>query len=156
MKSSDHTPRASFLSTFVQPDTIGVEVGCDAGAHAQALLEYGGVAKLWIVDTWPNKYHEGYCRGRLNRWNNRVVPMKVTSHEAAYVLRDTIFDFIYIDIEHDPITVAESLKDWWPLLKVGGVLGYRNYSTCKATIDQWLGAKRFEVCGYHNEIVIFK
>ncbi len=156
MKQTDFTPRAAFLDTHLQPDSIGVEVGCDVGAHAQVLLEYCHVAHLSCIDIFEKPWYEGYCHGRLNRWRNRVKIIKSTSHDASFLFKDNSLDFVYIDIAHDETTVRESLEDWWRKLKIGGVMGYRNYSTCRGAIDAWLGSKVFEVCKYHNEIIVWK
>ena len=94
--------------------------------------------------------------GRLSRWSNRVVAMKTTSTSAAAHFKASSFDFVYIDIEHDINTVAESLTDWWQTIKPGGLMGYRNYSSCKIAIDKWLQGKKNEIDSYHNEIVIYK
>lgn len=153
MKVTDYCPRAAFMDTFINGG-IGIEVGCDVGAHAEALLVYKNIAHLIIVDLWQNEWCEGYCKGRLSKFNN-VTFVKGTSHNAASKF-NTQFDFIYIDIAHDDTTVKESLIDWWPLLKVGGVMGYRNYTTCKKEIDKFILDKKYEISSYHNEIVIWK
>lgn len=155
MKVTDYCPRAAFMDTKLKGnDLVGIEVGCDVGAHAEALLVYKAIAHLIIVDLWQNEWCEGYCKGRLSKFNN-VTSVKGTSHNASTKF-DTQFDFIYIDIAHDDITVKESLNDWWPLLKVGGVMGYRNYTTCKKEIDKFIVDKKHEISSYHNEIVIWK
>lgn len=169
MKLTDHAPRAAFMDTFLSPDATGIEVGCDCGAHAQALLEYAHVKFLHVIDLFENPWCEGYCTGRLSRWSNRVKVHKGSSHDIACTFNPQVplqkgshtepamqVDFIYIDILHDPITVRESLTDWWPLLKPGGILGYRNYTSCKVGIEPFLAGKRFQIDGYCNEIVIFK
>ena len=152
MKVTDYCPRAAFMDTFIKGG-IGIEVGCDVGAHAEALLVYKNIAHLTVVDLWENEWCEGYCKGRLSKFGN-VLFLKNSSHGASKV--GGIYDFIYIDISHDSETVKESLKDWWPLLKVGGVMGYRNYTTCKKEIDKFIVDKKHEISSYHNEIVIWK
>lgn len=155
MKVTDYCPRAAFMDTkLTGNDLIGIEVGCDVGAHAEALLTYSNIKTLTVVDLWQNEWCEGYCKGRLSRFGN-VTFVKGTSHNASTKF-DTQFDFIYIDISHDSETVKESLNDWWPLLKVGGVMGYRNYTTCKKEIDKFIADKKHEISSYHNEIVIWK
>lgn len=155
MKVTDYCPRAAFMDTkLTGNDLIGIEVGCDVGAHAEALLTYSNIKTLTVVDLWQNEWCEGYCKGRLSRFGN-VTFVKGTSHNASTKF-DTQFDFIYIDISHDSETVKESLNDWWPLLKVGGVMGYRNYTTCKKEIDKFIVDKKHEISSYHNEIVIWK
>ncbi len=153
MKPTDYAPRATAFDLHIQPGTTGVEVGCDVGAHAEAILKYRQPGLLSVIDTWDNPWCEGYCFGRLREYPN-VKLYKGESHNLSGRFGE--LDFVYIDITHDTETVLQSLKDWWGCLKVGGVMGYRNYSTCKETIDKWVKGKEFKVMDYYNEIIIWK
>lgn len=157
MKLTDYAPRAAFLDTKLTGfDLIGVEVGCDVGAHAEALLLFTNTRYLYLIDTFDNPWCEGYCFGRLAGFNHKVKIIKNTSESQAAHYKAGIFDYVYIDIEHDEASVTGSLNDWWPTLKSGGIMGYRNYSSCKGAIDKFVHGKRYEISEYHNEIVIWK
>lgn len=157
MKLTDYAPRAGYMDTVLTgTGLIGVEVGCDVGAHAEALLTFTGTKFLYLIDTFENPWCEGYCCGRLARWQHKIKVIKNTSEAQAVHYKEQVFDYVYIDILHDEGTVAESLTGWWPTLKKGGVMGYRNYSSCKTAIDKFIVGKKFFISEYHNEIVIWK
>lgn len=165
MKITDYAPRAGALDTYLTgTQLIGIEVGCDVGAHAEAMLQYCDINKLYLVDLWTNDFYRGYCMGRIlsKGWKNNVEFIQSTSHIASEKFKSETFDFIYIDIAHDEKTVWESLEDWWPKLKKGGILGYRNYSPSNKGVTPTLNkftqkyALRFNVEEYHSELIIFK
>lgn len=146
MKITDYAPRAApFDSYLVGEGLVGAEVGVDVGAHAQALLGHCSVALLHLVDIWLNRWCRGYCEGRLatrEDWRRRYVAhdsgsLKVAAefHAASLGL-----DFVYIDQEHDFTAVADDLRVWWPLVKAGGVLGYRNYVGRGTPLDKAVDA----------------
>lgn len=172
MKVTDYAPRAApFDSHLKGRDLIGVEVGVDVGAHAEALLTYCPVGFLHLVDIWPNPYCHGYCEGRLARFRPRWRIVSKGSLGAAEVfavdgkmLAGTSswppFDFVYIDQEHGGESVAADLDAWWPLLKRGGVLGYRNYNgrgtPLDLAVDAFVARARPAVHIEDNEIILLK
>lgn len=163
MKITDYCPRAApFDSCLKGWDLIGVEVGVDAGAHAEALLTYGQIAMLHLVDPWPKEYFRGYCDGRLSRFRGRFEMHQMRSHDAARSFAEAgrDFDFVYIDQEHDEESVARDLRAWFPRVKRGGVLGYRNYVgrgiPLDHAVDVFLAAYELKAEVLPGEIVIFK
>lgn len=165
MKVTDFAPRASaFLTCLTGEFLTGIEVGCDVGAHAHAILQYCDIDKLYLVDLWEREFCQGYCQGRLHShgYRHKVEMIKGSSHNVASSFKNPQVDFIYIDIPHDYDTVRQSLRDWWPHLKCGGVLGYRNYAASnvelKKAVDEFIADYKLEhtVESYHGEIIIFK
>lgn len=145
MKVTDYCPRAApFDSYLTGQRMVGVEIGVDVGAHAQALLRYCDISMLSLVDPWPNPYCRGYCEGRLSAlgYRPRFRMIVCGSLVAAPKFAPTSLDFVYIDQEHDGPAVAADLSAWWPALKSGGVLGYRNYGASNpalvAAIDSFV------------------
>jgi hypothetical protein len=153
MKSTDFAPRYAAMDFYIKPGWVGVEVGVDVGSHAEALLAIG-VEKIYLIDIWDNKWIEGYCKGRLSRWFNRVEMIRSSSKLAAKSFPEV--DFVYIDVEHDYESVKGSLNDWLP--KVKHILGYRNYTLpgVKKALDEFLIGKNFKLDQYNNEIIVFK
>lgn len=160
MKSTDYAPRAAAMDVYLMGRTnlTGIEIGVDCGAHAHALLEYLNIERLVLVDEWGYDWCKGYCEGRLSKWKTKTEFVKSDSIVASTKFYANAFDFIYIDIAHDYETVKGSLIDWWPKLKEGGVMGYRNYSTCQKAIDEFVLSNTLtaQVDKYHNEVIIFK
>lgn len=139
MKITDYCPRAApFDSYLIGKNLVGLEVGTDVGAHAHAMLLHCSIEKLYLVDIWDNDYYRGYCQGRLDSagFKHRVELFTCESHTAIKRFEVESLDFIYIDITHDYDTVRQSLYDWWPRLKKGGVLGYRNYASSNKDLSR--------------------
>jgi Methyltransferase domain len=165
MKVTDYCARAApFDSYLTGRNLVGAEIGVDVGAHAQAMLQHADVSMLHLVDPWPNPYCRGYCEGRLSvlGYRMRFKMNRATSVEAARQLAGAQLDFVYIDQEHDGASVAADLAAWWTLLKPGGVLGYRNYTTTpnalKAAVDVFMAAHKSGLAAHveTGEIVIVK
>lgn len=163
MKATDYAPRAGGMDAHLQgTDLVGVEVGCDAGAHAEALLRYCSIKQLVLIDLWDKDFFRGYCMGRIQSqgWKQHVEFVQKSSRQAASDYPNGMFDFVYIDITHDSEAVASSLDDWWPKLKPAGMLGYRNYSipSIKPVLDEFALRNDIRTIEekFHNELILFK
>jgi hypothetical protein len=165
MKITDYCPRAAPFDTYLRGrDLVGVEVGVDAGAHAEALLRHAPIAHLHLVDRWLKEYPLGFCEGRLSAlgFRSRFTRIAKGSVQASDLFRPESLDFVYIDQEHDGAVVATDLRVWWPRVKRGGVLGYRNYSQTatplKDAVDAFIAAQpgAMDVHLEAGEIVLVK
>lgn len=164
MKLTDYAPRAApFDSYLTGHDLVGAEIGVDVGAHAEAMLTYCPVALLFLVDPWPDKYARGYCAGRLARFRTRVTGYQMDSLDGAKKFTPASLDFVYIDQVHEGASVTADLKAWWPLIKPGGILGYRNYAEGRGepldrAIEAFVSENgiRTKYESYLNDIVLFK
>jgi predicted O-methyltransferase YrrM len=163
MKVTDFAPRASLLCRHLTgTNLIGLEVGVDVGAHAEALLLYCDIQKLYLVDIWDNQYYYGFCAGRLCKFQNKI---QLIQGESAKVAKDLVFpelDFIYFDQKHDYDSVKKDFELWLPKLKKNGVIGVRNYAAsnvglCSAVAEllkSHEGSCLATKDGYLNEILI--
>lgn len=162
MKITDFAPRTSALvATMNGFNLVGVEVGADVGAHAESLLTYCDIRHLTLIDPWKNDYCEGYCMGRLARWVHKIKLRKQLSREANAAFEDDSLDFVYLDQEHDYISVREDLTIWFRKLKPGGIIALRNYAESNEglvlAVKDFIGAtKKHIVDTYHAEILIWK
>lgn len=57
-----------------------------------------------------------------------IKTIKLTSDDALDVLKDEMFDFIYIDGLHTYDGVKTDIKNYLPLVKPGGVIGGHDYT----------------------------
>lgn len=162
MKITDYAPRATDFDEHIKPGSIGIEVGCDVGAHAEAMLNYCNISKLYLVDIWQREFYFGYCKGRLysKGFMNKIELIQGNSHAVSMKFEKDIFDFIYVDIGHDYDTVIESLNDWFPKLKAGGIFGYRNYKNNGSPLDLAVTAfankYKLEIIQTREEAIITK
>lgn len=164
MKTTDYALRCAPFDAHLRYGTnlVGVEVGVDVGAHAEAMLRHLPIGMLFLIDPWPNPYCRGYCEGRLSalEMRSRFQIIERKSNGSANAFQDDGLDFVYIDQEHDGATAQMELDQWWPKLKATGILGYRNYgdhnAAMKATIDLFVRQRNLKTKPETGEIVLFK
>ena len=112
---------------------IGIELGVAAGSFSKRLVASGKFRKVFGVDTYDDYYHhlDEYRRalrevGLLENYSL----LRMTFDQARPLFDDNSFDFIYIDgFAHTGLEGGQTLSDWWPALKVGGVLAGDDYHT---------------------------
>ena len=112
---------------------VGIELGVAAGSFSKRLVASGKFKKVFGVDTYDDYYHhlDEYRRalrevGLLENYSL----LRMTFDQARPLFDDNSFDFIYIDgFAHTGLEGGKTLSDWWPALKVGGVMaGDDNHS----------------------------
>ena len=117
-----------------------VEVGVAEGYFSWHLLD-NWPGTLYMVDPWRVLDVAGYSvHGELDQdaryqrvldkaatYKGRARLMRMTSQEAAHLLNDGHFDFIYIDANHTFPSVVDDIALWWPKVRQGGVLAGHDY-----------------------------
>lgn len=80
--------------------------------------------------------------------HQNIKTIKLTSDDAKDVLKDELFDFIYIDGLHTYEGVKTDIYNYLPLVKKGGVIGghdytdsteYKHLDGVKKAVDEMLG-----------------
>ena len=122
---------------------IVVEVGCYIGLstrHIASLLPPDG--KVYAVDHWlgseehqPGAYNGKYCHTPPERLyqqflsnviheglQDKIIPVRMESREAAQYLSGISVDLVYIDGSHDTDSVYKDLTAWYPFVKGHGIL----------------------------------
>ncbi|ANY80518.1 methyltransferase [Microvirga ossetica] len=94
-------------------------------------------AHLNFIHGYPALYHTFASNIVGEGLQGHVLPLPLDSVNAAYVLRnyDVQADVIHIDGGHDYGAVMSDLREWWPMLKPGGVLIGDDY-------PHWPGVKK--------------
>jgi len=128
------------------PDGIDmIEIGSFAGESTEVFIRSGKIKKLIVVEPWDNDvYKPMNLKGSQVQlaFNNRMqklidegikmpelVIAKRFSADAAPLIEDGAYDFVYIDGEHSYDAVAEDIKNYTPKLKTNGILGGHDYYT---------------------------
>lgn len=126
-------------------DGFGVEVGVEYGINAEMILATSGLKRLYLIDAWdyvpghdPRGFGVGYndwksvfnqCQYRMQRFSDRAVMMRSVSNEIVKSFADGFFDFVYIDANHMSPWINEDLENWFPKVKVGGIIGGHDFLT---------------------------
>lgn len=122
----------------------GVEIGVQEGENAENILTLWRGEMLHLVDPWI-KWPEMMYQDRTNeidfeaalaKTNERMAqfPGRVEIHQLPSAAASRMFriagkqfDFIYIDAQHSYESVTQDLRNWYPLLKRGGLMSGHDY-----------------------------
>lgn len=132
--------RKDILDLFPPGPIVGVEVGTDCGIFASQLLESRSDLFLWTVDPWDttgNYPEPGRVKARalhkelMLPYVDRTCHVLMLSTDAAAKFKGegVLFDFIYLDADHEAESVRFDLLAWWPLLKVGGLMAGHDFNS---------------------------
>ncbi|MGB0767400.1 MAG: glycosyltransferase [Phycisphaeraceae bacterium] len=120
----------------------GVEVGVAFGGHSGAILEQGGVDKLFGVDAY--RHRDNYddpmnldqpvfdrlaerVVDRLAPFGDRFELVRDDSQQAGDRFADKSLDFVYLDADHSEQGVWQDLCTWAIKVRPGGVIAGHDY-----------------------------
>jgi len=127
---------------------VGVEVGVRDGRNALDLCRFLNIKKLYLVDPFlpyfdnTRDYTLEDQEEELNKliknteeYFDKVVIIRKTSKDAMDIFDDKIFDFVYIDGNHDYENIKIDMG-WWDKVKIGGIFGGHDY---KSAFGKYIG-----------------
>ena len=135
----------------------GVEVGVAFGGHAGAILERGGVDKLYGVDRYRHRgdYNDpmNLAQPLFDRLAKRVVDrmapfgsrfelIREDSAQAGNRFDDHTLDFVYLDADHSEQGVWQDLCTWAIKVRDGGIIaghdyGHPDFAGVKRSVDRF-------------------
>lgn len=118
------------LSTLMKG--IGIELGVAGGQFSKIILKNPRVIKLYSVDKWSDRSHTDQeyeiAKNLLKEFGERSEIIRQTFSDALNLFEDKSLDFIYIDgYAHTGQDSGQTLRDWWPKLKMGGIFSGHDY-----------------------------
>jgi len=137
---------------------IGIEVGVQRGIFSSHVLtNWPNCKAYYLVDVWKHLanyhdianiqeeqqdllYHETLTS--LKPFANKIIPLRMFSHEAARLIPNGSVDFVYLDARHDYCGVLDDMQMYWPKLRNGGLFAghdfyYANNSLLLSTGQDW-------------------
>lgn len=122
------------IVSLLSPQAIGVELGVAEGKFAEKLLRKGDFKHLYGVDRYAgDRGHddEQYQQALelLSPYKGKYSLIRESFSDALGHFEDEYFDFIYIDgYAHTGQHEGETLRNWYPKLKNGGIFSGDDYS----------------------------
>lgn len=107
-------------------ELVGAEIGVAKGTNAFSILSYLPMKKLYLIDPYliyPEDFN--IAKQNLKPYTNYVF-LRETSDTAVNSIKESL-DFCYIDGMHSFQQVQKDLKNYYPLVGKGGVLGGHDY-----------------------------
>jgi hypothetical protein len=126
------TTRAE-LALMVPHNGLAIELGVAAGEFAEALMRANPRMRYCGIDRWSDHHDEREMRiaaARLEPWPSATLHRATFREALTAVLAWSadLADLIYIDgYAHTGQEGGETLRDWWPMLKPGGIFAGHDY-----------------------------
>lgn len=124
------TTRAG-LAKLVPSGGIVIELGVAAGKFAAEMLETNPSIIYHGIDRWSDHHDtdEMECaQARLWPWRERATLIRSTFAKHLPWVEDASADLIYVDgYAHTGQEGGQTLRDWWPKLKPGGIFAGHDY-----------------------------
>lgn len=147
------TMRSDIIKLCNKP-VIGIELGVAEGVFSEQVLQHQAVAEWYAVDMWAGD--RGHGMAQFHSACAKIEPFPqatvIRSKFADVVDRfeDEYFDFVYVDgYAHTGQEGGQTLRDWWPKLKPGGVFAGDDYSDdwplTKSAVDEFCAHKNLTV-----------
>lgn len=112
----------------------GAEIGTENGRYARQLCHRNPGLKLLCVDPYADYYshrqeemEQAFQNARKVLEDYNVAFIRMTSLEAAKLIPDAVFDFVYIDALHDFDNCVQDIIAWNPKVKRGGIVAGHDY-----------------------------
>lgn len=118
---------------------VGVEIGVYYGLFANHILNNWNGEKLYGIDPYiPFEEYVDGCKEELEEAKEfaiDILAMKEgrhemllkTSDECVSLFKDGSLDFVYVDGNHSEEQCTKDIKNYWPKIKSGGILGCHDY-----------------------------
>ena len=139
------------LIKHLNPKGLGIEIGVQSGNYAKRILEYSEL-HLILLDSWrelseypdtanvPTDYHLMLMNNTLKTlmpYEGRFTLMRELSGVACNFFPDELFDFIYLDANHERGAVYKDLTNWYPKVKKGGIFAGHDYVNLKDEVNDF-------------------
>src|SRR3990167_570272 len=126
-------PAMLFLKNNLKfKNIIIAEIGVNTGYNASEILEnIESIKEFHLVDDYVHNVENSYkiAIDSLDKFKDKIIWHKIDSMTASKKFKDSYFDCIYIDADHEYNAVKNDIFCWWPKIKSGGLLCGHDYAT---------------------------
>ena len=138
---SERQELLSYTLKVLGPVDEAVELGVAAGEHAALIHQILNPKRFYLIDAWgldeayreltgegPAKYYPALEKTRQmfeGRSGVQIIQGKTTTEHVKF--GDHKFDFIYIDADHRYESMKKDIENWFPKLRVGGIIAGHDY-----------------------------
>ena len=122
--------REDVLLLLSHGNNIGVELGVAKGGNSERMMKSGKFKKFFGVDMYADMHDTSEYKEALSRVGlfKDYSLLRMRFDEAVDLFEDNTFDFVYVDgYAHTGQLGGETIVEWYPKLKVGGVLAGDDY-----------------------------
>ena len=138
------------ITEFLSPSVVMCEIGNFEGVSSELFALH--VKKIICVDPYVFSPHMSSYPGanetflidaeeafiKMSQDYTNIVKIKKTSSEASTMFDSGVFDFVYVDGDHDYFNANNDMACWLPKIKKGGYMGGHDWGiedVQKAIVD---------------------
>ena len=137
------------IPKLLYPNAIGIELGTAEGGYAKACVDSGKFLRFITVDEYADKRFVRY-KPAVELLQGKAEIIRARFDEILDWFPDNYFDFIYIDgFAHTGEEDGQTLYDWWPKCKAGGLFCGDDYSSdwplVKEAVDRFVKDKNVSI-----------
>ena len=134
----------NFIKENLNGELVGVEIGVLRGENAEDILQNLQIKKLYLVDPYEEdhihrgmslKQAEDIADKKLSKYGDKIHIIKLKASDAVHLIPDNL-DFIYIDGSHRYEYVKQDIENYYPKLKVGGILSGHDYNAREPGVNK--------------------
>jgi predicted O-methyltransferase YrrM len=135
--SSNQIKLEEFIKNY-NPEII-VELGSWMGSSTIFMAQKSSPScKVYAIDTWlgslehnktaelkkylPTLFHQFLSNVLSMKQEHKIIPMRMSTVEAAQILNFNNIDLLYIDASHQEDDVYKDIVNWWPKIKDSGMM----------------------------------
>ena len=181
-KTNVYSNREDFLSENLKQKSKIVEIGTLAGDFAYHILKEYNPETLLLIDIFGqedtgiygketdskkrfnSETHESWVRERFKEYVNVEVKCSKGFQELANYQKsllknsywgsdDHLFDFIYLDSNHNYSNILKELFSAEPLIKVGGFIGINDYMINGIFTEEIFNNSRWQDVSYASFLI---
>lgn len=124
------THRWNVIDPLPARGNIGIELGVAAGSFSARMVQSGRFARFYGVDAYSDGHSAREYKAALLATGlaSDYRLLRLTFAQAVDLFPDGYFDFIYVDgFAHSGLEGGQTLADWYPKLKPGGIMAGDDY-----------------------------
>lgn len=126
--------KRSDIVQYAGDSIVGIELGVAEAEFSDQVLSQQPTVNAWYsVDMWAGDRGHDFnqqqrARRRLEHFGKRSTVIHAKFDRALLQFPDEHFDIVYVDgYAHTGQEGGQTLEDWWPKVKPGGVLSGDDY-----------------------------
>lgn len=166
----------NFIAKQLPKHAVGCEIGTYEGAFTKKIFQFAKPKHLFLVDPWMAPYSTGSRHDsqeiqdiRFSRVQKmfeplidqgRITLIRKTSNDALCNFEKNSLDFVYIDGDHSYEQVSKDLKNYYPVIKPGGMLCGDDYNEMhpetKRGVDDFVKDGNYDLLIQKDQFIIKK
>ena len=155
IKNMKTLPNREALLDLMPKDSVCAEIGVNAGKFSSKILDIVKPKKLYLIDLWATDVYTTEKMHEIERKFSKEIASGVVeiirgkSYEVLEKFENEMFDWLYIDTDHQYETTRKELEKCRTKVKQSGIIAGHDYA-----MGSWNHWNRYGVIEAVNEFCV--